>query len=354
MIAAAGWWIAIVSLWPADSRPYIGGSQDNSILELTLGYNGFGRLTGDETGSVGGGGGNGGGMWGSTGILRLFNTEIGGQVAWLVPAALVLLGAGLWFTRRAPRTDLTRASLIAWGGWLLVTGLTFSFMAGIFHAYYTVALAPAIGAARRHRRLAAVDPPAQRRPPPRRRSDHGPDQRARASSCCSARADFLPWLRWLVLVGGLLTALAADRHRSPAPPARCRRSRRPHWWSASPGPRRTPCRPRRPGTPARSWTPVRAPAAAGAPGAAPAPVASDSAGGAQGTQGAQGNARGTAPGRSDRRPHRRLDRRPAHRQQSTSRDHRAAPGRRLGATAGPLPPSARTPRPATSWPARSR
>ncbi|WP_332666332.1 glycosyltransferase family 39 protein, partial [Aeromicrobium sp.] len=44
MIAAAGWWIAIVELWPASSRPYIGGSQNNSILELTLGYNGFGRL----------------------------------------------------------------------------------------------------------------------------------------------------------------------------------------------------------------------------------------------------------------------------------------------------------------------
>ena len=56
MLLAAGWWIAIVSLWPASSRPYIGGSQTNSILELTLGYNGFGRLTGEETGSVGGGG----------------------------------------------------------------------------------------------------------------------------------------------------------------------------------------------------------------------------------------------------------------------------------------------------------
>ena len=33
-----------------------------------------------------------------------------------------------------------------WGGWLLVTAVTFSFMAGIFHAYYTVALAPAVAA----------------------------------------------------------------------------------------------------------------------------------------------------------------------------------------------------------------
>src|SRR4029077_15240526 len=60
MVLAAGWVISLVSLWPASSRPYIGGSQANSILELTLGYNGFGRLTGNEVGSVGGGGGDGG------------------------------------------------------------------------------------------------------------------------------------------------------------------------------------------------------------------------------------------------------------------------------------------------------
>jgi 4-amino-4-deoxy-L-arabinose transferase-like glycosyltransferase len=145
MIAAAGWWIAIVSLIPASMRPYIGGSQDNSILELTLGYNGFGRLTGNETGSVGGGG-NGTSMWGATGITRMFDGAMGGQIAWLIPFALVAIGVGLWTTRRAPRTDATRAAIIVWGGWLVVTALVFSFMQGIFHEYYTVALAPAIAA----------------------------------------------------------------------------------------------------------------------------------------------------------------------------------------------------------------
>ena len=149
MVFSAGWWIAIVSLVPAADRPYIGGSQHNSILELTLGYNGFGRLTGNETGRVGGGGAggnNGGGMWGATGWNRLFGSEMGGQISWLLPTALLLLVAGLWFGRKAVRVDAGRAALILWGGWLLVTGAVFSFAKGIIHPYYTVALAPAIGA----------------------------------------------------------------------------------------------------------------------------------------------------------------------------------------------------------------
>jgi 4-amino-4-deoxy-L-arabinose transferase-like glycosyltransferase len=143
MVASAGWWVAIVELLPASARPYIGGSQTNSILELTFGYNGLGRLTGDETGSVGGGPGGG---WGQTGWTRMFGAEVGGQVAWLLPAALLLLAAGLWLTRRAPRTNRARAAFALWGGWLVVTGVVFSFMQGIFHAYYAVALAPAVGA----------------------------------------------------------------------------------------------------------------------------------------------------------------------------------------------------------------
>ena len=76
----------------------------------------------------------------------MFDTEVGGQISWLLPAALILLVAGLVLAGRAARTDRRRAGLLLWGGWLLVTGLIFSFMSGIFHAYYTVALAPAVGA----------------------------------------------------------------------------------------------------------------------------------------------------------------------------------------------------------------
>ena len=143
MLVSAGWWVLVVELWPADSRPYIGGSQTNSVLELVFGYNGFGRLTGDETGSVGG---SPGGGWGQTGITRLFGSEMGAGASWLLPAALVLLGVLVWRTRRTPRQDALRAAALLWGGWLLVTGLVFSYMAGIIHPYYTVAIAPAVAA----------------------------------------------------------------------------------------------------------------------------------------------------------------------------------------------------------------
>ncbi|HEU4347146.1 MAG TPA: glycosyltransferase family 39 protein, partial [Actinoplanes sp.] len=122
IVVSAGWYIAIVELVPASMRPYIGGSQNNSILELTLGYNGLGRLSGDETGSVGGGGG-----WGETGLFRLFQPAQGGQVSWLLPAASILLVAGLVLAAGA-RVRRQRAGLVLWGGWLLVTGLVFSFM----------------------------------------------------------------------------------------------------------------------------------------------------------------------------------------------------------------------------------
>ncbi|MDQ1696747.1 MAG: hypothetical protein QOJ03_2100 [Frankiaceae bacterium] len=145
IVVSAGWWVLAVALTPAADRPYVGGSQHNSIWELIVGYNGLGRLTGNETGSVGGAG-NAGSQWGPTGIARLFNSEYGGQVAWLIPAALVFLVAILWLVRRAPRTDGRRAQLLLWGSWLIVTGLTLSFAKGIIHAYYVIVLAPAIGA----------------------------------------------------------------------------------------------------------------------------------------------------------------------------------------------------------------
>jgi 4-amino-4-deoxy-L-arabinose transferase-like glycosyltransferase len=147
VLVAAGWWVLAVTLWPAADRPYIGGSTNNSILELVFGYNGLGRIFGGS-GNRGGvaGGASGSSFGGATGLSRLFSSEMGNEISWLLPAALVGFVALLWFTRRAPRTDALRAAALLWGGWLLVTGLVFSYMQGIIHPYYTVALAPAIAA----------------------------------------------------------------------------------------------------------------------------------------------------------------------------------------------------------------
>ncbi|MFI5510868.1 ArnT family glycosyltransferase [Mycobacterium sp. NPDC051804] len=157
MIVSAGWYVALVSVWPADSRPYIGGSSDNSLLQLTLGYNGIDRVLGGGEGRPSGGpppggpGDSAGGahhlmFGGDPGIGRLFGQSMGTQASWLLPAALIGLLAGLWFTRRTARTAGVRAALLLWGGWLIVSAAVFSFMDGIIHPYYTVALAPAIAA----------------------------------------------------------------------------------------------------------------------------------------------------------------------------------------------------------------
>jgi 4-amino-4-deoxy-L-arabinose transferase-like glycosyltransferase len=145
VLVAAGWWVAIVALTPAADRPYVGGSQNNSILNLIFGYNGFGRLDGSESGSVGGGR-VGGSMWGPTGITRLFNAEFGNMMSWLLPGALVMGAVLLVVTIRARRTDRERAGLLLWGGSLVSIGLVISLAQGIIHPYYTVALAPPLGA----------------------------------------------------------------------------------------------------------------------------------------------------------------------------------------------------------------
>jgi 4-amino-4-deoxy-L-arabinose transferase-like glycosyltransferase len=146
LVLSCGWWVAIVALLPASSRPFIDGSPDNNIFNLIFGYNGFSRIFGGGGPGGGGGGGGGVGFSGATGALRLFDGLMGSQASWLLPAALIALVAGIVLRRGAPRTDRTRAALIVWGGWLAVTAAIFSFSSGVIHTYYTVALAPAIAA----------------------------------------------------------------------------------------------------------------------------------------------------------------------------------------------------------------
>ncbi len=171
-----------------------------------------------ETGSIGfnsssvGGAGAGANFGGATGIFRLFQSEFGGQVSWLLPAALISLVALVWVARPGKgdgggSVTRMRAFAAVWGGWLLVTGLVFSFMQGIIHPYYMVALAPAIGA------LVGVGAAALWQ------ARVGWAGRATAAVAVAVTAwwsyelldrtpGWLPWLRWAVLAAAVVAVLA--------------------------------------------------------------------------------------------------------------------------------------------------
>jgi 4-amino-4-deoxy-L-arabinose transferase-like glycosyltransferase len=144
VVVASGWWVAIEELLPSGGKPFIGGSTSGSALDLIFGYDGLGRIFGAS--GPGGGAGGGGGFSGDVGLFRLFNDQLFGEIAWLIPLALVCLVVGLFQRRWAPRTDLGLAGYLVWGGWFVVTAIVFSYMSGIIHSYYAVALAPAIAA----------------------------------------------------------------------------------------------------------------------------------------------------------------------------------------------------------------
>ncbi|MGB6583162.1 MAG: glycosyltransferase family 39 protein, partial [Streptosporangiaceae bacterium] len=192
-------WMTIVDLIPKTSRPYVGSSSNDTVWNLAVGYNGFGRITGGSAGFGGGGAGGGGfggartgvtgtgtgtstgtgtglgagghgaagalggtgggnlselahraggfgGFGGQAGIGRIFASTLGGQISWLIPFAAIALIGTLILIGRRPRTDLARASVLLWGGWLLLEFFVLSFQQGIQHSYYTSAMAPPIAA----------------------------------------------------------------------------------------------------------------------------------------------------------------------------------------------------------------
>ncbi|MGU3497273.1 ArnT family glycosyltransferase [Mycobacterium sp. C31M] len=199
LVIAGGWYLLLVELWPESARPYIGGSQHNSIVELALGYNGVSRLTGAQAGGLGN-------LNFDAGWDRLFGAGMGGEIGWLLPAALVCAVGGLVLTRRAPRTDPVRAALILWSGWLVVTAVVLSYANGIVHSYYTVALAPAIAAClaiggdllwrnRTDRRCALV------------LAGTVLGTAVLAFVMLSRVSDWLPWLRWVIVVVGVAAAI---------------------------------------------------------------------------------------------------------------------------------------------------
>lgn len=134
-------WPVLMWLTPASDRPYISGTDDNSIWSLILGYNGLGRLFGQDGGPGGGNMGGGATFGGEAGPARLLNAALGGQAGWVIGFALVA-GLGLVLMSRLRRTDARTGYVIAVGGAFAVTAVAFSRAQGIFHPYYVSALAP--------------------------------------------------------------------------------------------------------------------------------------------------------------------------------------------------------------------
>ncbi|MEN2740684.1 glycosyltransferase family 39 protein [Microbacterium sp. X-17] len=130
-------WIVIVSLVPASARPYIGSTLGNSAWEMVFGYNGLGRFGATSDTSA----------YrsftppfsGSPGVFRLFNTELAGQIAWLVPATLVAIVVLAVLRFRRTITVLL-------GVWFLTFAAMFSVVGGM-HQFYTAALAVPMGLA---------------------------------------------------------------------------------------------------------------------------------------------------------------------------------------------------------------
>ncbi len=149
LVGAAGWWVLTVQLVPATVRPYIGGSTDNTVLQLAVGYNGITRILGRsrnrpaDLSSL-----TIGHSWsrlgGGAGLHRLFIAEIANEISWLLPAALLAVAFGVYLIFRGRLSRGEKATLTMFAGWLLVSAVVFSYMSGMVHPYYTVAMAPAV------------------------------------------------------------------------------------------------------------------------------------------------------------------------------------------------------------------
>jgi 4-amino-4-deoxy-L-arabinose transferase-like glycosyltransferase len=215
-------WIALFAVTPAADRPYVDGSTDNSAFAMVFGYNGLDRFgvdvpgslhsaftdvgpaAGAPTGLLGELSAAGSATVGANDVAKLLSVDDATQVGWLYPAALLALVVGLWWSRRAPRTDLIRAGFVLWGLWLTIYAVVFSEMA-VPHTAYLASLAPPVSA------LAAgglvtfrreLDTPGRAWALPA----VVVAQTAWAGYLCSRFPGFLPWLGWTAGAAAILAA----------------------------------------------------------------------------------------------------------------------------------------------------
>ncbi|GAC1558609.1 MAG: glycosyltransferase family 39 protein [Ktedonobacteraceae bacterium] len=169
-------WLLVVDLTPASQRPYVGSTQTNSEISLAFGYNGLNRLhiggrntgfggnrrtVGADTTRNGQAGASNGNTpnrtqqlqagtpvafeSGAPGLFRLFSVSLGGQIAWLLPFALLGIAALAWQKRLDLQKDRQQLGLILWGFWLMTMAVFFT-LYGSFHQYYMTEMAPGLSA----------------------------------------------------------------------------------------------------------------------------------------------------------------------------------------------------------------
>lgn len=200
MVVISFAWVLAVDLYPSDNRPYVDSSTNNSVSELIIGHNGLERIYGRQSGKSLMDDHNlkytkdsdyhskdklnsthqsyndqiyqtsfnkfdhtnqsdslpnkdyknniqinrGGNEIGDASFLRLWNSNLYGQISWL----LIFSGCSIIITIRKltiRKLTLKEVTTIFWILWLITISIFFSF-AGFFHRYYLCILAPAISA----------------------------------------------------------------------------------------------------------------------------------------------------------------------------------------------------------------
>ncbi|HWP12537.1 MAG TPA: glycosyltransferase family 39 protein [Ramlibacter sp.] len=159
-------WVLVYEWTPAASRPWVGGSTGNSMLELLVGANGMQRFVSrlkqpavaanpqsapaaPNTAAAGQRSRNIASrlfVHAPTGPLRLADGQLAAQVAWLLPLSVAALAIGAWQSRLRRPLSPEHLALLFWFVWLLTYAAVYSSAGGTMHFYYLSTLAPALAA----------------------------------------------------------------------------------------------------------------------------------------------------------------------------------------------------------------
>ncbi|GIU54832.1 glycosyltransferase family 39 protein [Arthrobacter sp. NicSoilC12] len=141
-LLAGGWWLLLAQLTSPANRPFIGGSRHNSVIELTLGYNGLDRLTGVDASRTTSVDVTGPSEALDVGFQRFLDPQFSGQSGWFLPLAVAGLCVGIWYLWRRQGPPAARPLILACCVWFVCAATVIAFMSGIVHSYYVLTAVP--------------------------------------------------------------------------------------------------------------------------------------------------------------------------------------------------------------------